>query len=217
MLLNLILKDIRVYKKIFLFRIMIPMAVLSNIFTLRFFSWDVYFMFGCMLVAVAGSVFIMFEKSGYGEALGCSLPSTRSAVVFAKYLTSAFFAGIGILVLLLNAYVADFIHPRGPADFEHFFNLKVLFMTLFFYFIYKSIFFPAALHLKPFGGFIALVLAQIVAVSAIAIFFRPGWGSYTPYFNTEDLLGAVVLNLLVLLLFGSSALLALQLYKKKDI
>ena len=159
----------------------------------------------------------MHEKKGYSEALGCSLPSTRSAIVAAKYITSAIFAVFGILVLLLNVFIADFVHPNGPADFEHFFNLKVLFMTLFFYFIYLSIFFPAAIQLKVTGGIISLVIAQIVAVSAVALVFHPGGRSYLPFFGKEDFLLATVLSAIVLFLFSSSILLALLFYKNKDI
>ena len=217
MLLKLTLKDIKACKNIYLFRIILPMAFLSNIFNLRFLSWDVYFMFGCMLICVSGSFFVLFKKSRNAEVLACSLPVTRASIVFAKYLTSVVFAVISMIILLFNSYIADFIHPNGPADFKHFFNSKVLFIALFLYLIYSSLFFPAALRLQSLGGIVTLVIALITVVTATAFIFRPGWRSYVPYFKADDFLPVMVMLIIVVFMFGSSIFLTKKLYIAKDL
>jgi ABC-type transport system involved in multi-copper enzyme maturation permease subunit len=212
MLVKLIIKDFKAYKNLILFRLTLPMLVVSSIFVIQLYRWDVYLMISCMYICSAGSTFLFTEKKKETEILTCSLPTTRSAIVTARYLTSVIISGLGIILFYLNAYVADFLYTNPVTHFWQINNLKVLFLVLFFLSIFMSIYLPAVFSFRFMGMAITFAIAIITAIFFVATIFKPWARSFTPYLKHGEF---AVLSLIIFLPF-ISFILSTQIYKTRD-
>ncbi|KPK95774.1 hypothetical protein AMJ80_03690 [bacterium SM23_31] len=217
MIFNLILKDIKAYKNTIFLKIFLLWLFFSAVFFFKLYPWDVYMMHACMTIAFANSIFSFSEKNRNTEIMTCSLPVSRSAIVKARYFTTAVIAFAGIILWFLFAYFADFFYTNAVIDFSQIFNLKVLFIVLFFISIHSGIFLPAVFRFRLFGTIITFVAAIVTAITATALLFRPDKRSFTPYFEAGDFLPVTVLIIFMVLAIFISMLLSALIYNKRDL
>lgn len=211
---KLILKDFKAHKNLILFRFTLPMLIVSSIFVIQLYRWDVYLMIACMYICSAGSTFLFTEKKKETEILTCSLPTTRSAIVTARYLTSGLISIMGISLFYLNAYVADFLYTDPATHFWQINNLKVLFLVLFFLAIFMSIYLPAVFGFRVMGMAITFAIAIITAIFLVATIFTPWTTSFAPDLKDGEL---VLFGLIIIILPLLSFILSTQIYKTKDL
>ena len=214
MILKLIIKDFKAHKNLIFFRLTLPMLIASSIFVIQLYRWDVYLMISCMYICSAGSTFLFTEKKKETEILMCSLPTTRLAIVTARYLTSGLISTMGIILFYLNAYIADFLYSNPATQFWQINNLKVLFLVLFFLSIFMSIYLPAVFGFRFMGMAITFAIAIITAIFFVATIFKPWTTSFTPYLKHDEL---VVLSLIIIVLPFLSFILSTQIYKTRDL
>lgn len=214
MILKLLLKDLIAYKNQIFFRTLIPMLFVTNIFNIRFYEWDVYFMMVCMVISASFSSFYFLEKKNSAEQLTLSLPTTRTKIVLTRYMLSIFIAAIGIFLFYLNAYLAEFIYANPTTHFLEINNVKVLLIALFFLSIVISIFLPAVFGFRVIGMTIMFAIAVIAAIFFVATMFMPWAKSFNPQLPQEQL---VQLSLIIITLTFVSFILSIQIYKKRDL
>lgn len=218
MIFKLVYKDLLAYKKL-IAGIFLAHMLLAGVFTFRYYPWNIYVMYGYLIISFAGSFIYFSEKKSrvLGETLTCSLPVTRSSIVAAKYLTSAIITVIGIILWFLNAYIFDLIYTNAVTNFYQIAYPKVLFMALFFISIHMSIFLPAVFSFRIFGMVLTYVIALLAAVIPIPLLFYPYKNSYIPYFVAEDFLLITVLIILMVLVLFISVILSVKLYNKREL
>ncbi len=214
MILKLIIKDLKAYSSTIFFRILLPMLIASSIFVIQLYRWDVYLMISCMYICMAGSTFLFAEKKKETEILTCSLPTTRSAIVTARYLFSGLISILAIVLFYANAYVADFLYTDPATHFWQINNFKVLFLVLFFLAIFMSIYLLAVFGFRVMGMAITFAIAIIAAIFLVATMFKPWTKSFAPYLTQGEF---IILSLVIIALPFISFILSLQIYNKKDL
>ena len=163
MILKFIIKDIKAYKKLILGGFLAHL-LLGSMFTFRYYPWNIYAMYGYLVISFISSFYLFNEKKRSIEILNSSLPGTRSTIVIARYLSSIIIAIIGIFLWLLNAYISEFIYTDAMTHFHQIAKLKVLFMALLFISIQMSIFLPAVFSFRIFGMVLTYTIALITAI-----------------------------------------------------
>ncbi len=216
MILKLIIKDIKAYKKL-IFGGFFAHLLMGSIFTFRYYPWHVYAMYGYLVISFISTFFLFIEKKRTTEILTNSLPGTRSTIVIARYLTSIVIVVFGFILWLLNAYISQFIYTDAMTHFHQIAKLKVLFMALLFVSIQMSIFLPAVFSFRIFGMVLTYAIALIMAVLPIPLLFSPYKSSYNPYFETGDLALTSILTLFMILSPLISSTFSVIIYKRKDL
>ena len=217
MIFNLILKDIKAYKNTIFLKILLLWLFFSAVFFFKLYPWDVYMMHACMTIAFANSIFSFSEKNRNTEIMTCSLPVSRSAIVKARYFTTAVIAFAGIILWFLFAYFADFLYTNATINFRQIFNLKVLFIVLFCISIHSGIFLPAVFRFRLFGTIITFIAAIVTAIAVTVLIFHPDRSSFAPYFEAKDFLLVTISILFMVLALFISALLSALIYNKRDL
>jgi len=167
-----------------------------------------------MYICSASSTFLFTEKKKETEILTCSLPTTRSAIVTARYLFSGLISTLEIILFYTNAYVADFLYTDPATHFWQINNFKVLFLVLFFLAVFMSIYLPAVFGFRFTGMAITFAIAIIAAIFLVATIFKPWTKSFTPYLTRGEF---VLLSLIIIALPFNSFILSRQIYKAKDL
>jgi hypothetical protein len=216
MIKKLILKDFKTHQKTLLLLLFAQMLA-GGLFIFRFYPWNVYTMYGFMVICFASSFIYFTEKKRSTEILNCSLPVTRTMIVAARYLFSVVIAGIGMMLWIFNAYIFEQIYPHARTDFAQIYFIKVLVMALFFLSVHLSLFLPAVFRFNLFSSILTFVIALTVAVASIPTLFYPYKRSYNPYFEAGDAGLIAILTLIIILAPLLSAMLSISLYNKKDI
>ena len=216
MIFKLVYKDLLAYKKL-IAGIFLSHMLLAGVFTFRYYQWNIYVMYGYLIISFAGSFICFSEKKQNTETLTCSLPVTRSSIVAAKYLTSAIIAATGIFLWFLNAYIFDLIYTDAVTNFYQITYPKVLFMALFFLSINMSIFLPAVFRLRLLGLILTYSISLTIAVLTIPLIFYPYKSSYIPHFAAEDFFLISVLSVIMIILPIISLLLSLRIYNRQDL
>lgn len=216
MIMKLIIKDIKAYKKLIFGGLLIHL-LMGSMFTFRYYPWNVYAMYGYLVISFVSSFFLFIEKKRTTEILTNSLPGTRSSIVIARYLTSIVIVVFGFILWLLNAYISEFIYTDAMTHFHQIAKLKVLFMALLFVSIQLNIFLPAVFSFRILGMVLTYTIALILAVLPIPLIFSPYKSSYNPYFETGDLALISILVLFIILAPLISATFSVVIYKKKDL
>lgn len=213
MILKLIRKDLIAYKNQIFFRTLIPMLFVTNIFNIRFYEWDVYFMMACMVISVSFSSFYFIDKKSSAEQLTLSLPTTRTNIVVTRYLLSIIIAAIGIFLFYLNAYIAEFIHTNPVTHFMEINNVKVLLLTLLFISLVITIFLPASLTFRFMGSIMSFILAIVLAAFLVAFIFKP-WSM--AFRNKIEFWQGLAIIIFIILIIASSLRISLFLFNWKD-
>ena len=217
MIRNLILKDLRAHKILIFFRILLPMAILGSLFNLQFYPGNVYVVQGCMVIAVAGSVFSFSEKNRNTEILTCSLPVSRVSIVRARYLASGLIMVFGIVLYYLTAYFSTFLFKNAAAEFSGIANLKVLYLSVFLVSIHMAVFLPSVFRFRLLGSIITFAIALVTSVTVTVIIFKPYRRSMHPFFEAQGFRDLFLLSLGIILLLGLSIFLSMALFKKRDL
>lgn len=186
MILNLVIKDIKAYWETIFLRLMLPYILIGVLFSLRHYSWDVYMMLGYIIITAACSFFLFSDKKRNMEMLFCSLPVTRSDIVLARYLTSVVIIVVGFSFMYLNGYIASLINTNTVMDFSQTSNPKALFIVLFSFSIYLSIFLPSVFMFRVFGMTMTLISALTAVNVSIPLIFHPYSPSFSPQFEASD-------------------------------
>jgi len=215
MILKFIIKDIKAYKKL-IFGGLFAHLLLGSMFTFRYYPWNIYAMYGYLVISFVSSFYLFREKKRNIEIFNNSLPGTRSIIVIARYLTSIIIVAIGIILWLLNAYISEFIYTNAMTHFHQIAKPKVLFMALLFITIHISIFLPAVFNFRVFGMVLTYAIASISAILPIPLIFHP-YKNYNPYFEIGDFPLVALLTLFIIFAPLISATFSITIYQRKDL
>jgi hypothetical protein len=216
MILKLILLDIKVHKNLIFYKIMLAWLI-GGAFIYRFYTWDAYMFHTCMTLAAAAIFYFIAGKKGNSEILIISLPVTRTAIVVAKYLTSAVIIVLGLIVWPIFARAIDWLFIQSVTRYDDVFNLKVISIVLFFIAISISLCLPAVFRFKSTVSILALVLSIAMALFATAYTFHPDKRSFVPFFTTSDVWVYFVIVSAVFLLPLISIVVSSAIYRRMDL
>ena len=200
MLFNLILKDLKAYKKYLSLAIFLPGILWTSIVFYKYFPWNNYMMFCNLIIFAAGAYYTFSEKRQNLQTLICSLPVSRNQIVIAKYLTTIVIVVIGIIIFILTTYFNNQIHGYSAIDFQKVFHLKILFMSFFMFSIFFSIFLPATFYFSLIGMAFTLAIASIISVHSFVIAFRAYKSSFVPYFPPDEVWKILLLTMIMICL-----------------
>ena len=213
MLRNLILKDLKAYKKYLSLVIFLPGILWTSIVFYNFLPWNNYMMFCNLVIFAAGTYYTFSEKKQNLQTLICSLPVSRRQIVFAKYLTTFVIIVIGIIIFIFTTYFNNQIHGYSAIDFQKLFHLKILYMSFFIFSIFFSIFLPATFYFRMIGMAFTLTAAVIISVNSFDVAFRAYRSNFVPYFTPDDAWKIIILTMIMICLPIISLLLSLKIYK----
>jgi ABC-type transport system involved in multi-copper enzyme maturation permease subunit len=213
---SLVLFDLKAFRNSYL-KVLAANLIATNLFHFRYYPWDVYFMSVCMILSVLYYIPIYVEQKLKLEMLKCSLPATRSDIVFSRYLTSFIIIGIGIFLFYINAFVADFLYTNQTAYFDQFNHVKILYMITFLISIHGCIFLPSVFIFRLMSTIITFTIAIIIAIVTTVIIFHPDKNSFVHYFQPEDSFQILILTIFTVLLIIGSMILSIKLYKRKEL
>lgn len=213
---KLVSKNIKARGVKFLLAI-VTTVLLGGLFIIKFYSWEVFMMYGYMAISYLSSEYIMIEKKQSTELLALSLPVTRAQLIGSKYITSLIAVIIGITVWYLGAFFWDNIIHNDLTLIEKILYPKVFFMAMIFLFVHQSLFIALSVKLKQVGTIIAFVISTILGIWLIATWFAPYKRSYNPEFTIQDIDLIIGFTLLVLSLLSISIHYSLRTYKKLDL
>jgi len=213
---KLILKDLRAYQKLIFLQILLPMAILNSLFSLKFYPVGGYIVAGCMVIVVACSLFSFIEKSRNIEILTRSLPVTDLSVVIARYFTTAIVSMSGIALYYLSAYIVSFIYANPKTNFDDLNHLKILFMATSFLAIHTIIFIPAVFRFRILGSILTFIIGMVAAILTTVVFFTPYKLSFTPVFEPDDILKVVILIMIIVLSLLISTALSTFFYRERE-
>jgi hypothetical protein len=215
MILKLILKDIKAYQNLIFLRILVPMAILNSLFSLKFYPVGGYIIAGCMVIVVASSLFSFSEKSRNTEILTRSLPVTNLSVVIARYFTTAIISMSGMVLYYLSAYIVSFIYDNAMTCIDDLNHLKILFVAISFLSIHTSIFIPAVFRLRLLGSILTFIIGMVAAILTTVFFFNPYKLSFKPSFEPDDFLKVGILAIIIVLALMISTTLSTFFYRKR--
>ncbi len=217
MILKLILKDIRAYQKLIFLKILLPMAILNSLFSLKFYPVGGYIIAGCMVIVVACSFFSFSEKTRHTEILTRSLPVTDLHVVTARYFTTAFISMGGMVLYYLSAYIISFIYDNPMTRFDDLNHLKILFIAISFLAIHTSIFIPAVFRFRLLGSILTFIIGMAAAILTTVFFFNPYKLSFKPVFEPDDVLKIGILIMIIILAPLISTVVSTFFYRKREL
>ncbi|MFC2132915.1 ABC-2 transporter permease, partial [Bacteroidota bacterium] len=160
-MLKLVLKDFIANKDIILFRTILPGIIISFFFIFPYVGWHGYWIYCCLTVIIGGSFYHIRSKNTKIELLICSLPVSRSRVVYSKYLLALLLTIIVLPLGCLNAYLADMLWEMPATRLSELFNLKVLFMALFLIIVHFSLFLPSVFVFRTMGVIISFIISLV--------------------------------------------------------
>lgn len=213
---KLILKDFKTHYQMLMLLFLAQMLA-GGMFIFRFYPWNVYTMYGLMVISFASSFLYFTEKKRNTEIFNCSLPATRTTIVTARYFFSAIIAGTGIIIWIFNAWLFEQIYPNARSNFSQILHLKVLFMALLFLSIQLSLFLPAVFRFNLFGSILAFIASITIAIVSIPTLFYPYKHSYNPNFVAGDMTFVFVLASGIISVPILSAMFSISSYKRKDL
>ena len=174
-------------------------------------------MIGYLMISAASAFYLFSGKKNGIEMLTCSLPVTRSDIVYARYLAVVVIFSVGLSLWFLNGTIADMIFTNAVTDFSQAKHPKVIFISLFYFSILASIFLPAVFGFRILGMVLTFVIALVVAVASVPLLFHPYSRSFTPYFEASDFYPFMFLSIVIGILLCISFLLSLKIYNYKDL
>ncbi len=217
MIVNLMMKDLKVYwKKIFL-RLMVPYMLLGMFFIFKYFPWNVYMMIGYLNISIGIMLYHFGEKANTVEILNCSLPVSRSDIVWARYLTSTVIVTVCLVLWYINGTIADQIIVEPMTDWSRATHLKVVFIALFYFSVLVSVFLPSGFNFRILGMILTFVVALVSAVTSLPLLFRTYSYSFRPQFVAADVPKFMLLGLVMLLIVCISFFVSQRTYKHKDV
>jgi len=217
MILNLILKDFRAYRKYLSLNIFLPGILWTTVGFTLFSQWNNYLMFCNLAILAAGSYYTFSEKKQNLHNLVCSLPVTRTQIVISKFLTTNIIILIGIFIFLTSTYVNGLYLEKVAPLFDKLFHLKIAFMCICLYSIFFSIFLPATFLLRLSGMVITIVIAGAVSIYSYVSFFRPYRSSFTHNFVPDDAWKMLLISSLMIFSLLFSIILSIKLYSRKNL
>lgn len=217
MMLKLILKDLRAYQKLIFLQILLPMAILNSLFSLKFYPVGGYIIAGCMVIAVASSFFSFSEKNRNTEILTRSLPVTDLSVVIARYFTTAIISMSGMVLYYLSAYIVSFVYDNPKTHLDDLSHLKIVFIVISFLSIHTSIFIPAVFKFRLLGSILTFIIGMVAAILTTVVFFKPYKLSFKPVFEPDDILKVGILTMIIVLALLISTALSTFFYRKREL
>ena len=211
MIIQLILKDLRVFWKSILFLALLCLIVNSAFFLLISESWTNFAAMGISQVSFVTGFYLVSEKIHHGEILCCSLPVTRSGIVRAKYLSSLFIAAAGIIIWF-------FITPglmTGDLSMSGQFFGPVSWIFFLYLVLFISIFIPCTLLINKVWVLInGSIFLAFIFLSFLSLAL-PDYPLAIP--NSSGIISYIIpITILVFGVFSGSLLLASNMYNQKE-
>lgn len=145
MILNLVLKDIKVHwKTIFIWYLFWLVMDSLIITTIDNESWIPYISIGCVQISLLIGIYFFQERMSKRELFTGSLPVTRQAIIHSKYITSACIALTGLMLGYLNATALNTIFKSAPPDYYLFQSPYVILIVMLYFSLLVSLFLPIA-------------------------------------------------------------------------
>lgn len=157
MITKLILKDIKVFGRNIIIFTLLWLMMSDVMITFGEDSWRPCIFIGMVQISVIIGYYAVFDKIRKWEALIGSLPTTRTSIIIARYLSAVSIAALGIFVWFINAYILKSVSTSTPGDFYQFFRLYSLFFVTAYLTIFISIFIPVVIKYSKVWALVALI------------------------------------------------------------
>lgn len=191
--------------------------LLSGVFHIKFYPWNVFIMTGNFLFAFAASYFSFVDKRNSAEFLTLSLPITKEQIVTARFITSVIVFIVGLTLWFLTAYTFDFIYEESSMSFDQIFYLKVVFIAVLFFIIQQTIFLPSTFGLSYIWLIVFFVISTVFAILPIPLLFKAYRKDFNPYFTLDDFGLVLILTIMMVFIITISFFLSNKIYKKNDL
>ncbi|MFC1554222.1 ABC-2 transporter permease [candidate division KSB1 bacterium] len=206
------LENKRLYLTIIFFGLIISSSVIF-----RYYSWDVYFMYCCIIISSMIFASKFTEIKTNLESFSVSLPASRNILVSVKFIFSWLVFLSGIIFFGLNAYVSDRLYTDPGTDINMLINMKTLFMSVCFFSIFISLFSPAIFKFKIIGTIILFIVSLTMVIAVLIYIFEPQTGRYSPYFSEGEFLPMLTTAIIMLISLIVSFIYSRYLYQRKEI
>ena len=217
MLLNLIHKDIIAFGKPISIATLFCL-IMNNIFVhFDNNTWEPYFLISVGQISYIIAFYTILEKIKKGELLICSLPTTRTAIVMARFFTCTIIAISGIFLIYSNALLVNIFTNSTPDNLGVFVSPYVLFIFLCYFSLFVSIFIPIITYFKTFWANIILIGICLPAFILGIDHLHTNIQSYQQGFESANLF---LISFLILAMFLAPILsfgLTTKIFSKNDV
>lgn len=162
-MINLVIKDILIQKKTFLFALFYTIVAATGFFTMKGNGFVLYELSPMVIIYMFITYAASYDDKNKSELVLNSLPIKREQIVISKYISAFVFAAIGVIYSIL----VGFIVKTTGIVFTRSISLFDVVSVLAFVCIYSSIYF--AMYFK-FG---AVKANQIIVIVIILFSFIP--------------------------------------------
>jgi hypothetical protein len=217
MIKKLLFKDIKVFgKNILIFTLF--WVIISNVMiTFGEDSWRPYIFIGMVQISVIIGYYAIFDKIRKGEVLISSLPTTRTSIVIARYLSALSIAALGIFVWFINAYILDSISTNTPEDFYLIFRPYSLFFVAAYLAIFISIFVPVVIKYSKIWALVALIyMGALVFIFSVKLLHNIFY-SYVAGSGSLNFGFSIIFVLILFFCLFVSSTITIKIYKSIDL
>lgn len=202
---------------------------------LMFYPFNLFVMVGAVFSSLLPLTFFALDAKYEADLQCCSLPVTRSMVVYARYLGSLFLVVIGVAVTVLLGMVFSSIISRGGADLVLLMSVRGVLGLLLTVVVFLSLFYPFVFRSGLQKGFLQFAVASVLLVVVLLgldylISVRHGYDlfSRTPFTGLAEVVGGWIMGLgtfvrrllaglFMLVVVGTSLRLSVRFYRKRDL
>ena len=217
MITKLLLKDVKVFGKNILLFTLFWLIISDLMISLGEDSWRPYIFIGMVQISIIIGYYAVFDKLRKGEVLIGSLPTTRTSIVIARYLSAASIAVLGIFVWLINAYILESFSANTPGDFYLNFRPYSLFFVTAYLVIFISIFIPVVIKYSKIWALVALIyMGAVVFLFSIKLLHNIFYLYFTGSGSINFLFSIISILILLFCLFVSMAI-SIKIYKSIDL
>ena len=217
MITKLLLKDVKVFGKNILLFTLFWLIISDLMISLGEDSWRPYIFIGMVQISIIIGYYAVFDKLRKGEVLIGSLPTTRTSIVIARYLSAASIAVLGIFVWFLNAHILESFSANTPGDFYLNFRPYSLFFVTAYLVIFISIFIPVVIKYSKIWALVALIyMGAVVFLFSIKLLHNIFYLYFTGSGSRNFLFSIISILILLFCLFVSMAI-SIKIYKSIDL
>ena len=161
--------------------------------------------------------YLMSEKMRRGEMLLCSLPVTRAMIMREKYLAALLIAIGGMTLWFLYACLLNLLFTNLPGDFHLFTNPIIIFVPLFYFSFFISIFIPLVTIFDKIWALtnLSIIFAAIFIVP-FSLYYEAK-GLLVSEFKAGNIFFTALLTAIMIILSWLSINFSIRLLKKREL
>ncbi len=217
MITKLFSKDVKVFGKNILIFTLLCLIINDLMITIGEDSWRPYIFIGMVQISVIIGYYAVFDKIRKGEALIGSLPTTRTSIIIARYLSAVSITALGTFVWFINAYILKSVSDNTPGDFYLIVSPYSFFFVTAYLAIFISIFLPVVIKYNKIWGLVGLVYMGALVFIFSMKFLHNIFYSYFVGSGSIDFGFSIVFILIIFFCLFFSTTISVKIYKTIDL